>query len=148
VGIRTSIFLMLGFPSEGVEEIQRTVDYPFTSKADIMGIHLTCPLPGSELYEQAIAEKIIPSDLVDQFIAGKLGKDYSVWPKYVPHGLTLEYMEKARAAAIRKFYLSPAFVFRLLRYYIRFPNRIKHDRHLYRSAWSILFKGKSKVQFS
>ena len=147
-GIRTSIFLMLGFPTEGVEEIQRTIDYPFTSTADLMGIHLTCPLPGSELYEQAIEEKIIPKDLVDQFIAGKLGKDYSAWPKYIPQGLTLEYMEKARAIAIRKFYLSPAFIFRLLRYYLRFPNRIKHDRHLYQSAWWILFKGKSKVQFS
>jgi radical SAM superfamily enzyme YgiQ (UPF0313 family) len=148
VGIRTSIFLMLGFPTEGAREIKKTVDYPFKSKADLMGIHLTCPLPGSELYNQAIKEGIIPKDIVDLFIAGKLGKEYSAWPKYVPHGLTLEYMEKARATAIRKFYLSPAFVFRLLKYYIRFPNRIKYDRHLYRSAWAVLFKGKSKVQFS
>jgi hypothetical protein len=139
---------MLGFPTEGAREIKKTVDYPFKSKADLMGIHLTCPLPGSELYNQAIKEGIIPKDIVDLFIAGKLGKEYSAWPKYVPHGLTLEYMEKARATAIRKFYLSPAFVFRLLKYYIRFPNRIKYDRHLYRSAWAVLFKGKSKVQFS
>ncbi|MBU1043326.1 MAG: B12-binding domain-containing radical SAM protein [Candidatus Omnitrophica bacterium] len=148
VGLRTSIFLMLGFPTEGIDEIQRTVNYPFTSKADIMGIHLTCPLPGSELYEQAIEEEIISGDIVDQFISGKLGKNYSAWPKYVPKGLTLDYMEKARAKAIRKFYLSPAFIFRLLQYYIRFPNRIKYDRHLYKSAWMILFKGRSKVQFS
>ncbi len=148
VGIRSSIFLMLGFPSEGEKEIERTASYPFISKADMMGIHLTCPLPGSELYGQAIKEKIIPVDLIDQFISGKLGKDFSCWPKYVPKGLTLKYLEKARARALRKYYLSPSFFSRLLLYYLRFPSRIKYDKHLYRSALPFLFSGKSIVQFS
>jgi radical SAM superfamily enzyme YgiQ (UPF0313 family) len=148
VGIRSSIFLMLGFPEEGKKEVERTVKYPFISKADIMGIHLTMPLPGSELYEQAIEEGIIPYNLVDLYASGKLGEDFSSWHRYVPKGLTLEYLEKARARSIRKFYLSFSFIFRLLLYYIRFPNRIKYDKHMYRSAMVILFSGKSKVQWS
>jgi len=147
-GIRTSIFLMLGFPTEGKKEIERTVDYPFNSGADMMGIHLTCPLPGSELYYQAIKEKIIPEDVVDRFIRGEYGEEYSFWPKYVPQGLTLGYLEKARSRAIRKFYLSPKFVWRLLNYYRRSPSKIKYDQHLYRGAISILLAGRSKIQFS
>lgn len=148
VGIRSSIFLMLGFPTEGEKEIERTVNYPFLSRADIMGIHLTFPLPGSELWGEAVKEKIIPKDLVDQFIKGKLGKDFSCWPKYIPRGLTLEYLEKARSRALRNFYLSPGFFLRLLFYYFKSPSSIKYDKHLYQSALAILFSGKSKVQFS
>jgi len=148
VGIRSSIFLMLGFPSENKKEVEKTIYYPISSKADIMGIHLTIPLPGSELYKQAIKEKIIPKDIIDKYILGKLGKDFSSWPTYTPAGLSLNYLKKARAEALRKFYLSPYFLGRLLLYYIRFPFRIKYDKHLYRTAFSLLFRGKSIVQFS
>ena len=147
-GIRSSIFLMLGFPSENKKEVEKTINYPISSKADIMGIHLTLPLPGSELYKQSIKEKIIPKDIIDKYILGKLGKDFSSWPSYVPVGLSLNYLKKARAKALRKFYLSPYFLIHLLLYYIRFPFRIKYDKHLYRKAFSFLFRGKSIVQFS
>lgn len=147
-GIRSSIFLMLGFPTEGKEEIEKTVNFPLISKVDLMGIHLTFPLPSSELWDFAIKEKKIPKNLIDLYVRGKLGEDFSSWPKYVPNGLTLEYMEKARARALRRFYLSPPFVFRLLLYYLRFPSRIKYDKDLYRNALPFLLKGKSLVQFT
>lgn len=148
VGIRSSIFLMLGFPSEGKEEIEKTVNFPFVSKADIMGIHLTMLFPGSELYEHAIKSNIIPNNIVDLYISGKLGKDFSTWPKYVPEGLTLEYLEKARARAMRNYFLSFSFILRLLLYYFRFPKRIKYDAHNFRRALSLLSLGKSKVHWS
>lgn len=146
-GIRSSLFLMLGFPTEGKKEIEKTVNYGLKFKADIIGIHLTCPIPGSELYHQAIQEGMIPADLVDQYIAGKIG-DYVNWPKYVPQGLTLDYLEKARARGLRRFYLNPQFAFRLLRYYLRFPSRIKYDKQLFKHGWKMLFKGRSEVQLS
>lgn len=148
VGIRSSIFLMLGFPTEGKEEIEKTVNYPFISGVDMMGIHLTFPLPGSELWDQAIKEKIIPKNLIDLYIQGNLGEDFSSWPKYIPKGTTMEYMEQTRARAIRKFYLSPQFIFRLLIYYLRHPSRIKYDKDLYKNAFRFLLQGKSIVQFT
>lgn len=148
VGIRTSLFLMLGFPTEGKKEMEKTVNCGLLYKADLIGIHITSPIPGSELYDEAIKKGMIPADLVDQYITGKIGKDYSCWPKYIPEGLSLDYLEKARTRAMRKFYLSPQFVFRLLRYYLRFPSRIKYDKHLFKNGLSMLLKGRSKVQFS
>jgi len=147
-GIRSSIFLMLGFPTEGRIEMEKTARYLVTSKADLMGIHLTCPLPGSRLFDQAIKEKIISKNIVDDFIAGKYGPDYSFWPKYVPKGLQLSDLESIRGNALRKCYLRLGFVFQLLSYYFKFPRRIKYDKHLYSSAFAILTSGKSKVQFS
>jgi anaerobic magnesium-protoporphyrin IX monomethyl ester cyclase len=148
VGIRSSIFLMLGFPTEGKAEIEKTVNYPFVSGADLMGIHLTCPLPGSELWDQAIANKIIPKNLIDRFVAGKVGIDYSDWPKYFDKTIGLEYLEAARARALRKFYLSPTFVKRLIAYYLHSPFRVKYDKHLYLNGLAMLTKGRSKVQLS
>ena len=148
VGIRSSIFLMLGFPTEGKEEVEETLNYAFRAKPDLIGIHLTMPSPGSELWVQAIKEKIISSDLVDQFIAGKLGEDYSSWPIYVPKGLSREYLEKARGRGLRQFYLSPQFLGQITRYYLYFPSRIKYDKHLIKSGIPMLLKGRSKVQFS
>lgn len=147
-GIRTSLFLMLGFPSEGREEIEKTVNFLNYSKADIMGIHLTSPLPGSRLWPLAISEKAIPADLIDQFIAGKLGPDFSSWPNYIQKESSKEYLESARARAIRTSYLNFDFFKRLLLYYLRFPWRIKYDKHLFRTGINILLRGKSLVQFS
>lgn len=147
-GIRSTIFLMLGFPTEGKKEIEKTVNYALDCKADLMGIHLTTPLPGSELFFQAIKEKIIPADLIDKYVNGELGEDISCLPVYVHKKMTREYLEKARARAVRQFYLSPAFIFRLLIYYLRFPSRIKYDRTLYKNALPFLLSGRSKVQLS
>ncbi len=112
-GIEPDWYLMLGFPTETKRELYDTVNFPLTIKPNpnIIGVHITTPLPGSPLFKHAIEEGIITSDLIDKFIAGELGEGYKdVWPYYVPSKLTIEDLKTSRSQAYRHFYFRPKYI--------------------------------------
>lgn len=106
-------YLMLGFPTESLKEINDTINFPLQIKPNpnIIGVHITAPLPGSPLFDYAIKENIIPPNIIDKFINGELGEGYKdVWPYYVPKGLTLEALKTARSQVYRRFYFRPKYL--------------------------------------
>lgn len=111
-GIETQIFLMLGFPTETKDELYETVKFPQKIKnVDVVGVHVTIPLPGSKLFEIAINEGVIPPDVTDKFIRGEFGDGFNgVWPFYVPKGLTLNDLLNAQKIAYRTFYFHPSYI--------------------------------------
>jgi len=114
-GIKASLYLMLGFPTEGEAEVEDTVNFPKKVRPNIFGLHITIPLPGAPLWEQAIAEGVIPADTIDRYIRGELGEGFNEnWPLYVPEGVTLNYLKEARARAYRDYYFSPRYLLRKL----------------------------------
>jgi radical SAM superfamily enzyme YgiQ (UPF0313 family) len=105
-GIEPDHYLMLGFPTEKKEDIDKTINCFKEFKPNIIGVHLTMPLPGSPLFEEAIRNKIIEGDVIDKFINGEYGESYKgSWPYYIPKGLTLQELVDARSEAYKKFYL-------------------------------------------
>jgi len=52
-GISTHIFLMVGFPGETLEDMERSMDFAETLGADSFSISIYTPLPGTPLYEYA-----------------------------------------------------------------------------------------------
>ena len=111
--ITATLFLMVGFPQETKEHLEDTIDYGLKVKADGIGVHITVPMPGSELFEYAIREGSINSNVIDSFIEGKLGEGFrGVWPVYVPAGMTEADLERARTKAHRKFYFRPSYIFK------------------------------------
>lgn len=144
-GIQSNIFMMLGFPTETKKEIQDTINYPILSGADIMGIHITWPQPGSPLFDDAIKDGIIPKTIIDDFVNGKLGQDfYSFWPLYIPKGLALEDLMKAKRVAYQKFYLRPSWFFRRLLWYFRTPEKFSQDLKEVRSAAQAILTGSTE----
>ncbi|MCG2685806.1 radical SAM protein, partial [Candidatus Parcubacteria bacterium] len=113
--IKASLYLMLGFPTEGEAEVEDTVSFPKKVRPNIFGLHITIPLPGAPLWEQAIAEGVVPADTIDRYVRGELGEGFNEnWPLYVPRGMTLEYLKEARARAYRGYYFSPNYLLRKL----------------------------------
>lgn len=109
--IKTSFYLMLGFPTETAEDIKKTVQCSLRFKPDFMGVHPTVPMPGSRLFVKAIEEGKLKPDIVDEYIMGKLGRGFrGVWPVYIPQGLSKDYIYKMRRKAYYKFYLRPSFL--------------------------------------
>lgn len=111
--IRTAIFLMLGFPTETKTELYETVHYyrKLKPRPDIMGVHITIPFPGSKLYKQAIEEGVIERNVVDNFTLGKYGVGFKDrYPYYIPEGLSLKDLYKARRRAYYRFYFRPSFI--------------------------------------
>lgn len=127
-GIQTNIYMMLGFPQETMKEIDDTINFCPKTGADFMGIHITWPQPGSKLYKQAIKEKIISEDVIDNFVNGKFGDEFhDFWPVYIPKGLSLKQLIDAKKRAYRKFYLRPSWILQRFRWYLRSPEKLFSD---------------------
>lgn len=58
-GMRTTANFMLGTPSETEEDMYRTFALAKRLRASYTVFHMTTPFPGSELYEQAIAQGLM-----------------------------------------------------------------------------------------
>jgi radical SAM superfamily enzyme YgiQ (UPF0313 family) len=139
LGITTNAFLMAGFPTETKKELQETADFVFKAKPDIIGIHLTVILPGSEIFDLAVRQKKIKKDFWSQYAQGKI-KDQ---PVYVPEGLTLTDLEDFQKSLYRKFYFRPKWIFRRLKTSFSSFNQLKSDLL---TGWQLLTKGKSKAR--
>ena len=140
---------MLGFPTENGEDVEQTIRIGNKVKSDAIGVHITMPMPGSEMFELAIKEGLFKRSIIDDYALGKLGKGFrDNYPLYVPKGLTLEQLINAKKSAYRRFYLSPQWMLRRLRVWLTIKGRFKDDLKLFKIAPGILWSGKSKGQLS
>lgn len=142
--IRVSVFLMLGFPTETKEELEDTVNFGLRFQPDFIGVHLTIPFPGSELFEIGIKEGQYPKNLVDLYATGKLGEFMEKWPVYIPSGMTKDYLINAKKRAYRKFYLSFLWILRRVKLWLINKEEFKHDLGLVKIGVYTLFYGRSK----
>jgi len=148
-GIMSNLFLMLGFPEETKGDIEQTVQIGNRVRADCIGIHITMPMPGSEIFEIAIKEGLFKRTIIDDYASGKLGKGFREnYPLYVPKGLNIEDLMDAKKKAYRSFYLSPQWMLRRLRVWLTIKGKFKDDLKLFKIAPGILWTGKSKGQLS
>ena len=147
-GIHTNIFLMAGFPTETMAEIEDTVNIGSMVGADMIGIHITIPFPGTELYRYAVSKGMISADYLDRFVTGTLCDDsvsfLEIWPLFVPDGLSLEDLVRAKKRAYRRFYLSPRWIFGRVGFWWAHPKRFSEDLKLLKVAPSVFMKGKTK----
>ncbi len=106
IGIRTIAFCMLGFPSETRKDMYQTYEFCLKLKPDIMGLHLTVPMPGTGIFYQAICQKKIDSDVWDQYAKGLIANQ----PVYIPNGFSLSDLLEVQKEIYRKFYFRPHYI--------------------------------------
>ena len=143
-GITSSVFLMIGFPSETLKEIEDTINFGAKFKPDFIGVHITSLYPGSKIFKQAIEDKMIPKTLIDDYATGRLGKNFiKNWPIYIPKGLDLKALELARKRAYRRFYLNPGWIVLRFKSYFRTADNLRHDLMLVKTGVRVLLYGKT-----
>jgi radical SAM superfamily enzyme YgiQ (UPF0313 family) len=141
--IQPDWYLMLGFPSETRKELYDTVNFPLKVRyqPNIIGTHITLPLPGSILFAKSLEAGIIAKDLIDDFINGTLGEGFKdVWPYYVPSGLTIEELKEARNYAYRRFYFRPSYILKRVKRDLCSFSALKND---IKQGWVLLCYGRS-----
>ena len=144
-GVRSSLFLMVGFPGETKKEIEDTVNFGRRFDPDFIGVHITIPLPGSEIFELAKKGGQVPEDIIDQYASGKMGQGFiGNWPVYVPSGLTEEYLYDAQKRAYRKFYLRPRWFYLRFLSYFKSPANFVHDISLIKTGAHTLIYGSTR----
>lgn len=144
--IVSGMFLMMGFPTEGMKEIEDTVRFAKKTGPSIIGIHLTKPMPGAEIFRRGIEEGLFGADIIDQYASGALGEGFvEQWPVYIPADMTKEALEKAKIKAIFFFYLRPTWILKNLKRYLLNVRLLAFDL---KKAVSIALCGQSKESMS
>lgn len=110
VGIKTHAGYMIGNLGETEYTIRKTIDFAKELNTDIAAFLITTPLPGTQLYEDALKLGYIRSD-VDW-------KDFSPLSKGKPvmnlPGLNSESLMKWHRQAIKEYYLRPVYIIQKL----------------------------------
>ena len=57
LGLITNGYFMLGFPTESLNELKKTIDLAINSSLDMVSFHVVVPFPGTELFELALKVK-------------------------------------------------------------------------------------------
>jgi radical SAM superfamily enzyme YgiQ (UPF0313 family) len=105
-GIRVRGFFMLGLPGETEETMQETISFAKSLPLDVAVFHITTPLPGTELFEQAKSRgEISPEVAWDKYLMFS-AEDLP----YVTKGLTKELLRRYESLAYKEFYMRPGYI--------------------------------------
>jgi anaerobic magnesium-protoporphyrin IX monomethyl ester cyclase len=109
IRIETLADFMIGSPGETRQHIMETIRFARKLKTDYAQFSLTVPYPGTALYEEALANGIIKSDVWREF-ARNPRSDFTspLWTEYLSRFELIDLL----GVAYRKFYLSPKFIIR------------------------------------
>lgn len=103
-GLETRGYFMLGYPGETVEEMEQTIQLSLDLPLDWASYTLTLALPGTGIYEDALADGTIPHDYWREYTLGRVSEH----PGYFTGaGLDQAQLEALLARAYRSFYLRP-----------------------------------------
>jgi radical SAM superfamily enzyme YgiQ (UPF0313 family) len=148
-GIVSNLFLMVGFPGETWPEMMDTVRIGHKVGADMIGIHITMPFPGTEIFDYAQKNGMIPKDLIDQYASGSLGRGFrGIWPLFVPKAMTLDDLFRAKKLAYRYFYLHPKWLWHRALVWFKIKGKFSEDLKLLKIAWHVFMTGGTKGQLS
>jgi radical SAM superfamily enzyme YgiQ (UPF0313 family) len=107
-GIKTYGFFMIGFPWEAEKDVKETIDHMFRLDSDFVEISFPTPYPGTELYNLASREGLLPDD--KDIITSKYFSNPIMSTRHVP----AERLKELRKRALLRYYLRPKYIFRTL----------------------------------
>ncbi len=109
-GIQSIASVMIGHPTETLEDIRNTIKFTFELDPDYADFTLTTIIPGTAIFDLALKERKITKD---EWIDISKNKKYI--PIYIPDGMTLKQMQKIQKRAFFRFYYRPKVIFRELK---------------------------------
>lgn len=110
-GIFVRGFFMLGHPSETKESIRRTIDFAKSLPLDVATFSIVKVHPQTQLHEMVgeYGTMHIMQSTDDWAEVARHGYPFNV---FLPHGLTLEYLERMQVWAHKEFFLRPRYIAR------------------------------------
>ena len=106
-GIPTLAYFMIGNPQETLEDIEETFRVIRRLNPDFVHMTVLTPFPGTQVYFDALEQKLIPTDVWKEF-AENPTPDFSPphWPQY----FTREELNKLLVKGYKGFYLRPGYI--------------------------------------
>ncbi len=110
-GILTIAYLILGLPGETVEQARKTIELTFELDPDFASFHSLMPIPGSEIYRDAIAAGAFD----DYMLEWTKNPTPELHLKSWETGMSEEQVFNLLRWALFRFYFRPTYIFKTLR---------------------------------
>lgn len=110
-GIRAKGLFMAGYPEETEETLGQTLSFILRSPLDEINLSFLTPYPGTEIYR----------DLRWAEHAGDWSRMNALNPLLKPEAISSEFLQKAYARILRKFYMRPGVTFSYLALLLQSP---------------------------
>ena len=113
-GIKILAYFMLGAPGEPRESIEDTVNLSLRLNPDFAYYSIVVPYPGTDMYDQALAEGLLPFDYWEEYVR-KEGLLSEAIPMFEHDDVTRPYLLATLKTAYQRFYLRPGYILRRFR---------------------------------
>ena len=84
--------------------MQTSIDFVKSVGVDYVEFHIMVIIPGTPLFDRAVAEGKVPADVFDRFMLGEVN-----YPEYSPGDITPQEMRNTHQRALREFYFRPGY---------------------------------------
>lgn len=135
IGIEIYGYFIIGAPQETEESIKKTINLAFKTNPSFAIFSKMILIPGSEIFEYAVATGQIDQDYWQKFISGE---EKNGAPTFTKEKLTEKEIDAWVKYADRRFYFRPNYIFKKIK-------EIKNFDHFLRQAkigWALIFKSK------
>ena len=119
-GMMTKGFFIMGFPTETIATMQKTIDFAKKEALDDISVFKLTPLPGSKIYDMARDYGTFDDDWRKMNLLDTV---------FVPNGLTKEDLDDACRRMLKEFYLRPSII---ASYMLRLAKKPSHLADLLR----------------
>jgi len=110
-GISTLAYFIIGFPGETAEQAAKTVRFALELDPDYIIIHPLIPMPGTPIYEQAVADPGFGGDYLREFALQPVpDMHFKVWPTAMGEEEILGVLRRA----LLRFYFRPRVIARFM----------------------------------
>ena len=104
--IRIYNYFVIGLPFETEETVEETIRFAIELDSDFISFYTATPLPGSRFYEYAINHNLFDKDTSFE--------NAYYYPAVNTHSLTKDRVFELHKSALKRFYLRPAYILRML----------------------------------
>ena len=106
-GLQSFAFLMIGIPTETAEEMEASMDFVESIKADYMNISLCTPYPKTALYAQMLDDGIVDGDYWQEFAQAPT-EEFRV--RFFNRDFEVEELRRIQDRLMKRFYRRPSYI--------------------------------------
>lgn len=104
--IRIYNYFVIGLPWETEETVEETIKFAIELNSDFISFYTATPLPGSRFYDYALEHNLFDKDTSFE--------NAYYYPAVNTHNLSRERVFELHKSAIKRFYLRPLYIFKML----------------------------------
>ena len=127
-GIKIYNYFVIGLPWETEETVEDTIDFAIELNSDFISFYTATPLPGTKFYDYAKENHLINSET-------SFSSAY-FYPSVKSHSLSKDRIFELHKRAIRRFYLRPSYILKML-FSIKSATEFKN---YFRAGMNLLFR--------